>query len=281
MADLYPVEVYPKGVAHDLSDVQVVFHGVNKSGSFAMASALREAYQAADRAGEFHSHYGSKTPTPLYVEEVERSPGRGFFVAHYLYGALRPHPRRILITQFRHPLPRILSCYQWLRNKYERKNKTLQGFPTLQEFVVAGKGKAHSQIVQFGIGFGAERSARIKRMSPRDIYDNACEAIEREVYCLGLAEYFEESIFLFAHLCGLPAVLPWIRDNRNPGRPLADEVDSDTADMIREIYRYDFDLYEWAVKRFREQNQQFDFGLSLTRYKHACSAQYKDRILTP
>lgn len=278
---IFLIEVSPTNWPYDdLSGVQIVFHGVNKSGSLAMTKVLRSAYLSAGRMDEFHCHYGSGISYEAFSKQVTEMEGPGFVVGHRLYGALKARPKRILITQFRHPLPRILSVYQWLKNKYVAEHGASSTFPTLDDFVRKSGGLGHSQVTQFGLGYGAIGQKRRNRLSIRDIYENATEAIEREVYCIGIAEYFEESIFLFARLCGLDAVPAWQQDNRNVGRPLVDDVDSDSLNLIREVYRYDFELYDYVLKRFINQISQVRFGPSLESYKLACEGQYKDRIIS-
>ena len=265
-----------------LGDVPVVFHGINKSGSLTMADVLREAMLAAGRESDILSYYHLPGGMPLdeYRRLIEAKRGRYFAVAHYLYGYLRPSPRRIWITQFRHPLPRIVSAYTWIKNKHVRRNRSAEGFPTLSEFVRSGKGIAHSQILQFGRGYGRYKDSRAKkRLPPEALYEISVEAIERDFTAIGLAERFEESIFCFAALLGLPSVVPWMMDTRNKGRPPVDELSQEQRDLIREVYHWDFELYDWALKRFEEQNSRIEFGRSLEAYKVACSNQYKDRLV--
>lgn len=265
-------------------DPQVVFHGINKSGSLALADVLRASFFNELRANEFFSHY-HHCPAKLddLIRILECSRGPGFFVGHYLYGAFQPFvPGRILFTQFRHPLPRVVSCYQWLRNKHTSRHGSRDGFPSLDDFVLSTNGKKHSQIVQFGIGFGGtpeERARAVKRAHAKDLFEGAIEAIHRDVALIGIAEYFEETIFLLAYTCGLRQVPTWQRDDRNVGRPLVQDLSQSTADRIREVYAYDFKLYEWAKARFFDQFNNVRFGLSLEKYKTACQEAYKDRIL--
>lgn len=271
--------------AHTLSASipQIVFHGINKSGSLALANVIRASFFRHHRANQFFSHY-HRVPATLedLIQIMEFSSGPSFFVAHYLYGAFQhPLPGRMLFTQFRHPLPRVVSCYQWLRNKHASKQGSAEDFPTLKEFVRSTGGKKHSQIVQFGVGFGGtpeQRANATKRMHAKDIYERALDAINRDVSLIGLAEHFEETIFIVAHACGLTQVPAWQRDDRNTGRPLVNELPQDVCDLIREVYVYDFYLYDWAKKRFFEQLSEITFGPSLDEYKNVCRSSYKDRL---
>lgn len=270
----------PAAFPHDLAGVQIVYHGVNKSGSMAMANAMGEAYKWAGREEEFVCHYRIRCTDEEFRARVDAMGGRkAFIVDHYLFGALAPAPNRIWVTQLRHPLPRVLSFYQWLKNKHLAAGGASADFPTLRDFVIASKGKRHSQVAQFGTGFGPNKEDRNRRLTASDMYSSAVDAIEAHIYVLGIAEYFEESLFLFAAVSGIDSVAPWVRDNRNQGRPLANEIaDADRA-LIEEVYEYDFKLYEYGLARFRAQNSRFAFGESLQRYKLACSGQYKDRIV--
>ena len=121
MSETFPVRA-AEGTALVAPDgAQLVFHGINKSGSFAMSSAMRDAYALAGRDDQFLCHYFIGGSRESFAERVDSAEGPGFFVGHYLYGALKPRPNRVWVTIFRHPLPRMLSCYNWLKNKHERQ----------------------------------------------------------------------------------------------------------------------------------------------------------------
>lgn len=268
---------------HALGDAQVIFHGINKSGSLAMSGVLLEAYNWAGRGDNFLSHYHVGGGYDEFRDRVDQGAGRpGFVVGHNLFGALAPVPSRIWITQFRHPLPRALSCYQWLKNKHVAAHGSDEGFPALIDFVRKTKGIGHSQVVQFGCSFGRNRTSRRKGATPAELFEIAVDEIESNVYAIGIAEHFEESIFTFAALCGLESVAPWIRDNRNKDRPLADEITDNERQVIEEVYKYDYKLYEYALDRFWRQTRalKLDAEASLAAYKSACIDQYKDRIVT-
>ena len=210
MSERFPVEA-SSALFEGLDDVHVVFHGINKSGSLAMANVLREALIYAGREGDVVSHYHMRGILPLedYRALIEARSGRFFAVAHYLYGFLRPAPRRIWITQFRHPLPRMVSAYQWIKNKHVKAHGSAHGFPGLSTFIESGMGVKHSQVMQFGHGYGCFKKSTAKMsLPPEALFELSVEALEREFTCIGIAEHFEESIFCFAALLGLPSVSP-------------------------------------------------------------------------
>jgi hypothetical protein len=49
--------------------------------------------------------------------------------------------------------------------------------------------------------------------------------------------------------------------------------------LVREVYHWDYRLYDWALQKFEEQCSKIDFGPGLAEYQRACSGQYKDRLV--
>lgn len=279
MIEAFAVPAIEEFDAQLTQETQILFHGVNKSGSLAMATAMRDAYSFAERSGEFYAHYFQpRLNLDEYLQEVQRREGHHFFVAHYLYGAIPPSANRIFVTQFRHPLPRILSCYNWLKRLHDKKGHA-KPFPTLDEWVERTKGIKHSQIAQFGIGFDRRAVHRRTMLTPENIFEICIAALEREVLFFGIAEQFEESVFLFAALCRLRHVVPWVRDQRNPGRMHSTGVAPASRGLIQDVFEYDFKLYAHALEIFNHRIASINFGPDLAGYKQACLSQYNDRIL--
>lgn len=274
----YPVLVNTAALPCEPGRCQVVFHGINKSGSLAMAEVLREAFLFENRKDEFISHYHQGSYSVDMPALISAAPsGRGFVVGHALYGALRPVPNRIWVTQFRHPLPRTVSCYHWLKRKHEAKEG--KPYVSLSEFVDRSRGISHSQVAQFGLGNGPRRTSRRKSLRVQDLLDISIDALHSNFSLIGIAEYFEESIFAFAAACGLKTVTPWVRDTRNKGRKHVSALDPAEVDLIKERYAADFELYDHALSIFREQNDRLGFDThSLSQYQDACRDQYNDRI---
>jgi len=269
----------PERLAYLSVGNQIVFHGINKSGSLSMANVLKESFDYEGRSACLSSHYHLGGTIDEYILGVN-TPFccNNLLISHYLYGALSPKPNRIWITQFRHPLPRILSCYQWLKNKHERVNG-FDSFLALDDFIRQCKGVKHSQVAQFAFNWGSRRGMLSKRLDSRDMLELTMDALERDFSLLGVAEYFEESIFIFASLCGLKSVTPWVRDVRNPGRLNSKAISIATTDLISEVFKSDFLLYDWVLTRFHNQLKLFDFGYDFQEFKMVCADQYNDRIL--
>lgn len=275
----YPVSVPLGSLPFDPGRAQVVFHGINKSGSLAMANVLHKAFCHEGREHEFISHYHQGSYVVDMQAKVDAAPaGRSFVVGHALYGALTPGPYRIWATQFRHPLPRTISCYHWLKRKHEAKEGS--PFASLREFVERGGGISHSQVAQLGVANGPRRSSRRKTLTAKNMLDISIDALEAHFSVIGIAERFEESIFAFAAACGLTSVAPWSKDDRNKGRPAISQIGPDDVKLIEEYYAADYALYEHALSLLDAQTQRLGFDETvLDTYRDVCKGQYKDRIL--
>ena len=278
----FSVAVEDHGHLPACGDRKIIFHGVNKSGSLCLSKVIMDSLVKAGRKSEFHSHYHLRGITyPGFITRIQKAPAPGFFVGHQLFGNLPlDDPRLLTITQFRHPLPRLLSCYEWLRMKHALKGGMAEELPTFEQFIKEGRGKSHSQIVQFATKYPEDTLHLLRTLAPRELFQRSVEHIEQYVYFSGIAELFEETIFAVAHICGLREVPAWKKDERNVGRPLAGTLSQSTVDLVSDIYRYDFELYEWARKRLENLLRQISLGGDFQAYQAKCIGQYKDRLLT-
>ena len=258
----------------------IIFHGVNKSGSLCLANVFRDAYIWASRRDQFYCHYHR----PRYefdelLRRIENSTGPALFISHSLYGAVQAKPPQVFVSMFRHPLPRVISGYQWVKNKFVENGGVPEAFQTLEAFVEKGQGITWSQIAQFGIGYNHEVRSKKWSLSAEETYQRCMKNIERDVHWFGISELFEETIFIFAAICGIPCVAPWKRDVRNPGRALASELSPATEQMIRHYYRYDFEMYDHLLGIFRDRLSRLQFGGDFAAYKFICATEYKERLL--
>lgn len=278
----FDVDVEAPALEAAYGDRQLLFHGVNKSGSLVFSDVLKEAFIHAGRGSEFISHY-HKFPADYadFRTLVETARGPRFFVAHAMYGDIAANERQSWFTIFRHPLPRVVSVHSWLRKKHMARTPD-EPFASLEEFVRTSRGLRHSQIWQFGVGFGKPASGEVQaqpRRQAKEVFDLCLERLSRDLAVVGLAERFEETIFLVARLAGLESVVAWRKDERNAERPLVDEIGQPAIDMIHDVFRYDFELYEAMKARFFAQLAEARFGPGLAAYQQACAGSYKDRLI--
>jgi hypothetical protein len=278
MQELYVVDVR-SAVIPVAGERQVVFHGINKSGSLAMANVINEAYFAAHRANDVYSAYHAvPRETERVIEILHRSTGHSFFVAHYLYGATELPGTALWVTQVRHPVQRTLSVHGWLRRNYLRKHGDLEGFPDLASWILTSKGRRFTQMSQLAIGFGEDYKPRVARTKPAELRRVALDRLENDIAWFGIAEVFEESIFALAHLCGLPAVPPWQKDTRNQWREPLSETEPATIALIQETFAEEIAFYDEALALFRSRIATTDFGSSFAAYKERCSSEYGERF---
>jgi hypothetical protein len=241
-----------------------------------------QAYVKENRKHEFHSHYDLEGVTlSAFLELIRSASAPVFFVGHQLFGNVELNDSdAVMITQFRHPLPRLMSGYEWRKKKHRFETGSTEGFPDFEAFLRQGRGKGHSQIAQFGAGYGEESRRLLASLTIRDLFERSVENIQRYVRFAGIAELFEETIFAVAHLCGIPSVPPWERDERNTGRPMASTLPQSTVNLVQDLYCYDFELYDWVKKRFEQLLSQITIGGEFEAYRKKCASQYKDRLLT-
>jgi hypothetical protein len=258
----------------------LVFHGINKSGSMCLANVLRSAYIMASRREEFYCHYhDQRYAFDDLLRRIELATGPSLYISHYLYGALHTGPQHLFLSMFRHPLPRVVSGYQWLKNKFVQEGGAAEDFQSLEEFVEKGQGLIWSQIAQFGIGYDPAVRKKQWTLSLEETYECCLRNIERDLHWFGIAELFEETIFILTAICGISSVPAWEKDVRNPGRALARELSLADQQMIRHYYRYDFELYDRMLATFKERLSRLQFGGDFADYKVACAGEYKERLL--
>jgi hypothetical protein len=280
MTELFPIQVTAPNLP-PAGDRPVIFHGVNKSGSLAMADVMYAAHEEAGRIDEVVSNYHNHPPGFDDLDRtLQTSRGSGLFVAHCIYGRLDIPPDALLVSQIRHPLPRTLSVYGWMKRGHLRRHKSLDGFPPFDAWLRSTGGKHHSQIAQFAIGFGEGWRARTKLMALPEMHERALEHLYRDFTWFGVAEFFEESIYVMAHLCGLRAVPAWTKDTRNQARQRLDETSPEVIDAIHNTFAYDFAFYNEALATFNARIANIDFGSSLMAYKERCKDAYGERLVT-
>ncbi|MFW2829139.1 hypothetical protein [Sphingomonas sp. ID0503] len=265
-----------------IGDERIIFHGVNKSGSGMITEVLYKAYMKEGKEDQIFSFYQGKPASSKGLREAiatSESGKRILFVDHYLFGSgVTKQVDCTFVSQFRYPLPRVVSCYFWLKKRHAQAKRE-DPFPSLDEWVRSTGGKGHSQIAQFGLGFTPSRAERLKKTTPEQLFEKSLENIEKHVRWFGIAEHFEESIFVMAHLCGLQAVPAWRKDNRNKSRTPIDELEPETVALIKDVFAYDFKLYDHVLGIFKSRIAGIDFGDSFQAYREACADQYKDRVL--
>jgi hypothetical protein len=300
MSERFPVAVSAQHLPV-AGDRPVVFHGVNKSGSLAMSNVIRDAYHAEGRGERFFSTYHAEPRDfEQFARLLQRNTGHGFFVSHYIYPGVEPPSDALLVTQLRHPLPRLLSVHGWSKRNYIKRHGTSDDFPDLETWVrrrwIRNKSLIHMQVTQFAVGFPAgynstdpakRAAARVRRkeklaqLSPEMACEMALENLDRDFAWYGIAELFEESIFALAHICGLGSVRPWQKDTRNRWRESLAETEPYVIELIYErVLPDELRFYDAALAMFRDRLADVDFGASFIPYRERCEGEYGERLVT-
>jgi hypothetical protein len=138
----------------------------------------------------------------------------------------------------------------------------------------------HTQMSQYAIGFGFDWQSRLRAMPTKEVFLLAKENFKRDVSWCGFAEYFEESIFVFAKICGLSKVPKWEKDTRNKWRVPLESIGESGKLILEDQFAYEIEFYNWALELFKDRIAEMKFGSELETYKMVCQQEYAERILT-
>lgn len=202
------------------------------------------------------------------IKVISNNPNIKYCCGHFLFSIheqiTRPYT---FFTMLREPVERVLSFYYFCKsNPYHPFHKEVLKM-SLLEFITTEKVIPH--IVNF-----QTRALSGEFPVTEDSLDKAKENVQQHFSFLGITEMFNESLFLMKKKFGWGNVF-YTKENitKRPSEP----IDNNTIDLIKEINKYDIELYEWAKK----QLQQRIYNLSLL-YKVELNQFIKNQnILNP
>jgi hypothetical protein len=90
---------------------------------------------------------------------------------------------------------------------------------------------------------------------------------------VGIAELFNESLFLLSRHLGYHEITLWERQCATRGRPELADIPHALLKKIEKRVEADMELYEFCKKRLLEQLSTVDFGRSLVHYNEAMKIQ--------
>jgi len=172
-------------------------------------------------------------------------------VGHFSFG-LHAHlskPAKY-ITVLRNPTDRVISLFHFQR-LVQTTYGSLQGIrlpenATLSEFIEAPVYlEVDNGQVRRLVGPDAWRGKCSNKM-----LNEAKENLSKNFAAFGLNEKLEQSCRLFEARLGWKRKRRLHRKNENPMRPDVADLDSEVLERIREINRFDWELYEFAVENF-------------------------------
>ncbi len=184
------------------------------------------------------------------MKAISNNPNIKYCCGHFLFSIheqiTRPYT---FFTMLREPVDRVLSFYYYCRsNPYHPFHKEILKM-SLEEFIITAKVIPHIANFQTWALSGEYPLSQ-------DSVDKAKENVHQYFSLLGITEMFNESLFLMKEKFGWENIF-YTKENitKRPSEP----IDNNTIDLIKEINKYDIELYEWA----KSQLQQTIYNLPL------------------
>ena len=280
-----PKSFAPKGIRTDrqpaLVNAPVIFHGVNKSGSLAMASILRNSYALRKENRRFMCRYmGLPDTREEALDRIRNDQGRNqILIDHALVGLEQQVPGARMITMLRHPVRRMISAYFWHQTHHPER---LLGRDLLNW--IRHERLTHSQVRQFAFDHFSQRDRNaIRNWGIADICNRAMDYFDTHIAWFGITEMFEESVLALHWELGFDRIGAGIVDDRNKKRPgyLAREIENGEFgrrnmtiskayyDEIEDLLSFDIVFYEMMKRRFRNYLAGFEMDQALGAYRES------------
>lgn len=210
-------------------------------------------------------HYSKRSyqtiSVPAQLEAFKQSPeaerrrirllkGHMPFGMHiYLEGSSR------YITLLRHPAERVVSHYYYVKRRPGHYlHHHLANGMSLAEFASAGlSGEMDNGQVRLLSGHDQDIPCG---QCTRDLLDTARHNIEQHFAVAGLTERFDESLVLMSIELGWNWTPYYLNRNVTKDKPVAKQIDPIALKAIEQANPLDFELYDWASRRFQDQLAQ-------------------------
>lgn len=156
------------------------------------------------------------------------------------------------VTLLRHPAERVVSHYYYVKRKpgHYLHHHLLSGM-SLAEFASAGlSGEMDNGQVRLLSGHDQDIPCG---QCTRDLLDTARRNIEQHFAVAGLTEHFDESLVLMAIELGWNWTPYYLNHNVTKDKPAAKEIDPVAFNAIEQANPLDFELYDWASRRFKDR----------------------------
>ena len=158
------------------------------------------------------------------------------------------------ITMLRDPIDRVVSHYHYVLANPDHylHAKIAGGSFTLHDYAVT---RASHELDNDQVRWLCSRhhfDVPVGQVS-RQMVDEAKWNLENAFAVVGLMERFDDSLRCLSAAFGWKDVAPKERRNVNAARPTIQQIPEDTLRAIREINRYDIELYDFALGLFEEQ----------------------------
>jgi hypothetical protein len=175
-----------------------------------------------------------------------------------LHEYLTGHSR--YITLLRHPAERVVSHYYYVKRRppHYLHHHIANGM-SLAGFAGAGlSGEMDNGQVRLLSGHDQDIPCG---QCTRDLLDTAKRNIENHFAVVGFTERFDESLALMAIELGWNWTPYYLNRNVTQDKPVARQIDPVAFKAIEQANPLDFELYEWASRRFQDQVDQHRSGI--------------------
>lgn len=172
-----------------------------------------------------------------------------FGMHEYLSGRSR------YVTLLRHPAERVVSHYYYVKRRpVHQLHKLVRDGMSLADYASTGlSGELDNGQVRLLSGHDQDIPPG---HCTRDLLDTAKSNIEQHFAVVGLTERFDESLVLMAIELGWNWTPYYLNRNVTKDKPIAKQIDPVAFKAIEAANPLDFELYEWASRRFQDQLDQ-------------------------
>lgn len=192
------------------------------------------------------------------MEGFEDNPELKIVMGHYRYGyhrfSKRPH---VYHTFLRDPLQHVISHYQYTFDHPEKFEFLPEGIENLLDFVKC----------KYGYNLQTRFVSGIEDISenPRGALQKAKENLLKEFDVIGLTEEFDKSLILLGRAIGWK-IIYYLKKNKGKAREKVAPPSPEEVEQIRELLKYDMELYEFGQMLFRAQMDKNEWVISREKW---------------
>ncbi|ABA57256.1 hypothetical protein Noc_0743 [Nitrosococcus oceani ATCC 19707] len=239
---------------HDPCHYRLFYLHAPKTGGTTLQHLIAKNYRVNDVL-QVNAKEALRNPGLLYKKgELPKSVITGHYdMGHLLYRALEgPF---FHLTLLRHPVPRVLSLYNYMLGKTDHNHHQKAVTRSFPEFI--------QSVDIFELSNGQTKrlagSIGLKIDQPSSLGDEALEIakdnLAHRFTCFGLQDRYTELLLIMKQLLGWADIFYRCR-NVSEKRVKKEDMDQETLACIQERNYYDLALYDFASQLFEERCRQ-------------------------